>query len=280
MEGTKILQADVLDILFENRNKDYGAYNLRKTYNRRIITALLMTASLAAFLFIGSILANSMERNKKAALEFKVLTLENLPKDKDPEQNVPPPPPPPQKQVVQQVETIQFTKPEIVEDDQVKPEDMPPAMKDIEDARIDVFSQDGIKDQNLATPPVIDDHKNIIEAPKPKEDPEKIFEKVEIEAEFQGGLGAWARYLQKNLNSNTPVDNGAAPGSYTVMVQFVVDKDGNISDVKALTNHGYGMEEEAIRAIKRGPQWISAIQNGRKVNAYRKQPITFVVAED
>jgi protein TonB len=64
------------------------------------------------------------------------------------------------------------------------------------------------------------------------------------------------------------------------MVQFIVDKQGNISDVKALTNHGYGMEEEAIRAIKRGPKWTPAIQNGRNVNAYRKQPITFVVAEE
>jgi periplasmic protein TonB len=58
-----------------------------------------------------------------------------------------------------------------------------------------------------------------------------------------------------------------------------VDKGGNISDVKALTSHGYGMEEEAVRAIKRGPKWTPAIQNGRNVNAYRQQPITFVVAD-
>jgi protein TonB len=56
-----------------------------------------------------------------------------------------------------------------------------------------------------------------------------------------------------------------------------VDKGGNISDVKGLTKHGYGMEEEAIRVIKRGPKWTPAIQNGRNVNAYRKQPVTFVV---
>ncbi|HET9429556.1 MAG TPA: energy transducer TonB, partial [Chitinophagaceae bacterium] len=63
----------------------------------------------------------------------------------------------------------------------------------------------------------------------------------------------------------------------TVWVQFIVDKEGAISDVKALSNHGYGMEEEAVKVIRKGPAWIPAIQNGRAVKAYRKQPITFVV---
>ena len=57
----------------------------------------------------------------------------------------------------------------------------------------------------------------------------------------------------KKLNPSAPVDNGAPEGTYTVYVQFVVSKDGNISDVRALTNHGYGMEEEAVRVIKKGP---------------------------
>ena len=108
---------------------------------------------------------------------------------------------------------------------------------------------------------------------------EKIFEKVEVEAEFPGGLPAWRRYLERNLNAQVPSDAGAPTGSFTVVVKFIVDKSGSISDVKALTNHGFGMEEEAVRAIKRGPKWTPAIQNGRNVNAYRQQPITFVVAE-
>jgi protein TonB len=62
------------------------------------------------------------------------------------------------------------------------------------------------------------------------------------------------------------------------VVQFIVDKEGNISDVKALTNQGYGMEDEAVRVIKKGPNWTPAQQNGRYVKAYRKQPITFVVS--
>jgi hypothetical protein len=106
----------------------------------------------------------------------------------------------------------------------------------------------------------------------------KIFEKVEVEAEFPGGSQAWTGFLERNLNTQIPVTKRAPIGTYTVIVQYVVGTDGSISDVKAKTNHGYGMEEEAVRVIKRGPRWTPAIQNGRPVNAYRRQPITFYVA--
>jgi protein TonB len=151
----------------------------------------------------------------------------------------------------------------------------PPEQKELKETKIDVTNQEGVKDEGIVTPVAIDEGKQIIE--EKKEDENKIFEKVEIEASFKGGEGAWKKYLERNLNPNTPVDNGAPEGTYTVYVQFVVSKDGSISDVKALTNHGYGMEAEAIRVIKKGPAWVPAVQNGRQVNAYRKQPITFQV---
>jgi periplasmic protein TonB len=64
------------------------------------------------------------------------------------------------------------------------------------------------------------------------------------------------------------------------VVRFIVDKKGNISNVSAETNLGYGMEKEVIRVIKKGPKWIPAIQNGKVVKAYRRQPITFLVSEE
>lgn len=107
-----------------------------------------------------------------------------------------------------------------------------------------------------------------------------IFDKVEIEPAFPGGVTAWRKYLERNLNPNVPVDSGAPGGNYAVVVQFIVKTDGSIEDIKALTKHGYGMEEEAVRVIKHGPAWLPAIQNGKKVTAYRKQPITFVITEE
>jgi protein TonB len=274
MEANKILSSDILDLVFEHRNKSYGAYELRKTYNKRITAALLITAGVALLIFLASFIANSINANS-AKLDVKEVVLENIQQEE--EKKVEPPPPPPPKQEPPKVEMTKFTPPKIVEDQEVKKEDIPPEVEKLEDTKIDVVSQEGLKDEGLAAPPP-DEGKQVVEAPK-VEDENKIFEKVEVEAEFPGGLSAWRRYLERNLNAQVPSDAGAPTGSYTVIVRFVVDKQGNISDVKAQTSHGYGMEEEAVRAIKRGPKWTPAIQNGRNVTAYRSQPITFVVAE-
>jgi periplasmic protein TonB len=107
-----------------------------------------------------------------------------------------------------------------------------------------------------------------------------VFEKAEIEAEFPGGESAWRSYLEQNLNANTPVDHGAPAGSYTVWIQFIVGKDGKLSDLKMLTHHGYGMETEVMRILRKSPPWSPAQLNGRTVKAYRKQPVTFVVIDE
>ena len=277
MEANKILSADILDLVFEGRNKDYGAYELRKTYNRRITRALIITATLFILIFLAAFLNKTLQREEKA-VDVKEVELTAIKEEEEPKPEPPPPPPPPKTEPPPKVEMTKFTPPEIVKDEEVKKEDIPPEVEKLEDTKIDVVSQEGIKDVGIATP-VVDEGKAVVAAPKDETDYEQTFTKVEVEASFKGGEGAWRKYLERNLNASAPVDNGANPGSYTVVVQFIVDKEGNISDVKALTNHGYGMEDEAVRVIKRGPKWEPAIQNGRQVKAYRKQPITFVVSE-
>jgi periplasmic protein TonB len=276
MEANKILGADILDLIFEGRNKEYGAYDLRKTYNKRIVTALVITALVALLALGASFLASALESKRDAKVEVKDVVLQDIKQEE--EKKFEPPPPPPPKQEPPKVEMTKFTPPKIVKDEEVKKEDIPPEVEKLEETKIDVVSQEGIKDIGLATPTVIDQGKQIIE--EKKEDPNKVFEKVEVEATFKGGESAWRRYLERNLNANTPVDNGAPEGQYTVWVQFIVDREGKISDVKALTSHGYGMEDEAVKIIRKGPNWVPAIQNGRNVKAYRKQPITFVVTSN
>lgn len=107
-----------------------------------------------------------------------------------------------------------------------------------------------------------------------------VFEKVDVEATFSGGERAWRKYLEQNLNPNVPVENSAPVGIYTVIVQFIVDKTGAVSDIKTLTNFGYGMEQEVIRIMKQSPMWTPASQNNRTVKAYRKQPVTFVLEDE
>ena len=275
MEANKILSADILDLVFENRNKDYGAYELRKTYNKRIIMALVITASVALLALLGSLLASTLDNDKSKKMDIKEVTLADIKQEEEKPKELPPPPPPKPPEPPK-IEMQKFTPPKIVKDEEVQ--EPPPAQEELKEAKIDVVKQEGIKDEGIVAPAAIDEGKGIVE--EKKEDENKIFEKVEIEAQFKVGEGAWRKYLERNLNPSAPVDNGAPEGTYTVYVQFVVSKDGSISDVKALTNHGYGMEAEAVRVIKKGPAWTPAIQNGRSVNAYRKQPITFQVQSE
>lgn len=106
-----------------------------------------------------------------------------------------------------------------------------------------------------------------------------VFSKVDVEASFQGGVKAWIQFVQKNLNAEVPVNNGAPIGQYTVVVQFIVDDEGQISDLEALTSHSYGMEQEVMRVIRLSPIWEPARKDNQTVKAYRKQPITFIVEE-
>lgn len=106
-----------------------------------------------------------------------------------------------------------------------------------------------------------------------------IFSKTEVDATFPPEDGGWQAFLMKNLNASVAVANGAKTGTYKVEVQFIVDRNGKISDIKPLTHHGHGMEDEVVRLMKLSPDWIPVKQNGRNVTAYHKQPATFVIAE-
>lgn len=276
MDIEKIKSADMLDIVFEGRNKDYGAYQLRKTYNGRIRNALIGTIIICALLIGASIFANSGE-DKKPDIIVQDVNLENMKQEeKKPE---PPPPPPPPKQEPPKVEIAKFTPPKIVKDEEVKPEEEIKEVEKLEDTKIGTINQEGAKDEGIVAPPV-EKPTGVVEAPKVEEDYDKVFTVVQIPAEFNGGLAAWSRYLERTLNRDLPVENGAPPGKYTVIVSFIVAKDGSISEVAAENDPGYGTKAEAVRVIQKGPKWKPAVQNGRNVIYRHKQSITFLVSED
>ncbi|MDP3392636.1 N-acetylmuramoyl-L-alanine amidase [Sediminibacterium sp.] len=109
---------------------------------------------------------------------------------------------------------------------------------------------------------------------------DKVFTKSEVPASFPGGKEAWQKYLERNLNRDLPVINGAPPGTYTVIVSFIVANDGGISSVKADNDPGYQTAAEAVRLIVKGPKWVPAKQNGKTVTSKVKQSITYMVSED
>jgi protein TonB len=276
MDINKILSADILDILFDGRNKEYGAYELRKTYSKRITYSLIGTFVICLLMLVGSIIANSAGK-KKAEIVVQDMNLENMKtEEKKPE---PPPPPPPPKQEPPKVEITKFTPPKIVKDEEVKPDEEIKEVEKLEDTKIGTINQEGAKDEGVVAPPV-EKGTGVVEAPKVEEDYDKVFTVVQIAAEFPGGLPAWTKYLERNLNRDLPVENGAPPGKYTVVVSFIVSKTGAISDVTAENDPGYGTKAEAIRVITKGPSWKPAVQNGRNVIYRHKQSITFQVSDE
>ncbi len=276
MEANKILGADILDIIFEGKNKSYGAYQLRKDYNKTLTKALIITGSVLLLVFLASMLGKYINDNTdKKTFDVVDTQMAEIKKDEPPPP--PPPPPPPTPPPPPEVNQVKFTPPKIVKDEEVKPEEKIEEIK--EDQVISTKTVESENKVQIVQAPVEDKGTVVAEAPK-EDDEGKVFNKVEIEAEFPGGTGAWTKYLKNNLDANTPVDNGASEGTYQVIVRFIVSKDGSISDVVAETKHGFGMEAEAIKIIKKGPRWTPAQQNGRMVNAYRRQPITFVVQEN
>ncbi len=269
MERNQILKSDLLDILFDGRNKTYGAYELRKTYNKRLTVALIGTIALILLFLIGSAIANKL-RNDENAVQLKTTetTLQKIKPDQPPP---PPPPPPPKVPPPPPVATVKFTPPKVVKDEEViKP---PPEVKQIEAAKVDVKTVEGTKDLGIVAPPTDLKGTNVVAAPvEKKEDPDKIFTKVEIEASFPGGLDAWSRYVSRAITSHIDEFSDADYG--TCVVRFIVDKTGTVSDVQATTMKGTKLAEVAVNAIRNGPKWVPAQQNGRYVNAYRLQPVT------
>lgn len=273
MDANKILGADILDILFEGKNKDYGAYELRKTYNRRLIRAIGGTALVIALLFVGYFLSNLNGGPKKELASVRDVDLESVKTKVDPPVVQPPAPKIPPK-----IQTIQFTPPKVVKDNEVKPDEKPPEQDKLEDTKIGAVNQDGVKDDGITAPPV-DAGKGIVEGPKKDEtDYDGTFTKVEIESSYPTGLAGWARYLNKNLHYPDEAINNEIQG--VVVVRFIVDKDGNVSDVEAISGpESGGVREEAVRVIKKSGKWTPAQQNGRQVKSYKSQPVVFKIGE-
>ncbi len=270
LDVNKIMSADILDIIFDGRNKEYGAYELRKSYSKRLTYALAGMAAILVLVFVGYYVSNVIAANsKKEVMVVKDVQLEEIKQEE--KKNEPPPPPPPPKQEPPKVEMAKFTPPKIVKDEEVKEEEKPPEQEKLEDTKIGTVNQEGIKDEGLVAP--VDNGKGVVEAPKKEEeDWDKTFTKVEIESDYPGGQSAWIRYLTKTLVYPQDAQDNEIQG--TVVVQFIVDKEGNVSDVEAISGPNE-LRAEAVRVIKKSGKWTAAVQNGRQVKSYKKQPITF-----
>ncbi|KAA2241400.1 energy transducer TonB [Chitinophaga agrisoli] len=265
---------DFLDILFNERNKEYGAYILRRKYDQRVRNAIIGTASVALVIVGGYALNNrlmaSNNLNRPAPPPIETVKL----MDPNIEQPVtPPPPPPPPAAPAPQVHTERFVVPVIARN--VADEDVPPPMDELQHAAIGVTTSAGVDADEVP-----DFGKaggsGVVTLTEPAKEPrpEEVFIFVEIPPTFPGGNEALAQYLRKTVRyPNLAAENGV---SGRIFVQFVIDYEGNIKDVKTVGNHvGAGLEEEAMRVVKAMPKWKPGKQNGRYVSVQFNLPIVF-----
>lgn len=279
METKNILNADVLDILFDGRNKEYGAYDLRRTYNKRMVASITVMLSSVCIVSMSFAFAGKKTDDDKIYMT-KDIELASVETPKKPIETPPPPvpkPPAPPEHV--DLKTIKNTAYDIVADDKVPENEKPPQVDDLENAVIGTFNKDGDQPDGTVIAPPGDPNgstgvTNITREPEETNDP---LMKVEIESEYPGGITAWQRFLNRNLHYPQDAVDNEIQG--TVVVQFIVDKEGNVSDVEAVSGPPE-LKAEAVRVIKKSGKWTPAIQNGRKVKSYKKQPIGFRISAE
>lgn len=272
MDAKKILSSDFLDILFEGKNKQYGAYELRRKYQSRLARALIFTLILCLIAFGGFALSNYL--SKEARLHpkpvVKDVVLEQV-DTKVPDQP-PPPPPPPAPEPPKVKPQVQFTPPEVVKDNEVKPNEQPPDLDKIKDAAISTVTMKG--DPNGIDPGLVADKGTGVVAAAPAEN--KVFTFVEQMPSFPGGESALMKYLNSHIRYPAVARENGIQG--TVVVQFIVGPDGSIRDVKTVgAKKGGGLEDEAIRVVKGMPKWTPGRQNGRAVTVQYNLPVRFVL---
>lgn len=275
MDATKILTADINDIIFDGRNKDYGAYELRKTYNSRLYISL--GSMLAICILIISVF-HINRSNASPVVHVRVIDIPDTelidlieePKEKKlPEIPIKPELP--------TVKELIYTKPQIVDENDIEENDRPPVIDDLNDSRISDKIIEGAPDPGII-PPIEQVEKGIIQMQVNEEiDSKGVFRKVEVESEYPGGKVAWVRYLLKTFRYPVEAEDNGIQG--TVVLQFIVDQEGKVSDVQVISGPKE-LWDEAVRVISKSGNWTPAIQNGRNVRSYKKQPVTFRLANE
>lgn len=274
MKPELILQSDVLDIVFENKNKEYGAYELRRQYNNRLTKSIAITG-LIVILF--SALQSLKVQNKKGDFEIpdlKTLKLLDVPvaKEDQPKKELP-------KRIHKEnVSQASVTPPLIVPD--AKADHPISDIDKIDSSLIGTTEINGsaasenIGESTRASTGSVGSEsgtavvKDVIDV--------SPLEKAEIMPQFPGGMEAFLKYLQKNLREPNDIE---VEQKFVVIAKFVVDTQGNIADINIIKNGRDDLDAEVLRVVRKMPKWKPGMQNGRNVNVYFNLPVTFVGKE-
>ena len=262
------------DFVFANRNKEYGAYDLRKAYPKAATRALIIGAVLFILASIAprAIAFLTPAAKEEAMVEVDLMKLAPPPIDP----NEPPPPPPPPVELPK-VNTVQFLPPEVKPDEEVPEETPPPTVEELKEAVAAEKTQEGDPnaEEVIVAPEESTGPTKVEAAVEVEKKEEEIFTVVEQQPEFPGGMSALGQFLGKNIRYPAAAQRANVSGR--VFVSFVVNTDGSIQDVQTLKGLGFGTDEEAVRVVKSMPKWRSGKQSGRPVRVKFNLPINFTL---
>lgn len=263
MTSNEILKADVLDIVFDNRNKNYGAYVLRKYYNNRLGIALGGMLGFVLILVL-IILINPSVRNNIAGMinATDSIVVRHW-------QETPPPPPPPVQPPEPRIRQISSTTNiEIADRTTIATQDQ------ISNA---IISGQNVEGGDLTgAEPRVENHAPVA-LPPPVETTPPTPPAPTKAAEFPGGQQAWMAFLNRHLRTPEELEAGQ---KRTVMVRFSVGADGTITQFEVVQSGGAAFDNEVIRVLKKMPKWKPAVQNGNNVSVMFTQPVTFMAFEE
>lgn len=274
MSKIDLISHDWVDLVFEGRNQAYGAYKLRKGTTKRNIIAIIAVIVLLVIGFVILTVKNIVDeqRAKVAITQVTELTALNQPKKKaevkQKKVEVIP------EKVVERVKSsIKFTAPVIKKDEEVKPEDEIKTQDQLNESKTAIGTFD-VKGNDDANGEVLK-AKEVIAQPEPPkhEEESKVFDIVEQMPSFPGGPAALMKFLSENIKYPVVAQENGVQGR--VVVAFVVERDGSITDVHIARGVDPSLDKEAVRVVKSMPKWTPGKQNGSAVRVKFNVPVAF-----
>ena len=246
------------DIVFENRNQEYGAYNLRKKYKRNVVIAMLIGIVIMSSVIITPYLnAKAAERSQKRTERQVEIQMENLDTPNDVVAPPPPPPPPPQ-DIVQQA---RYVPPVVV--DSVKPEEATQLMT-ADEAQVEIKNEEVVE--------FVEETKEEVQEEEPEPEPFVVVEEMPM---FPGGDPALLQYIADHTNYPEVAKENNIQGR--VIVRFCVTSKGGVNQVSVLKGVDPELDKEAIRVVESLPAFKPGKQGGKPVPVWYMVPITFTL---
>ena len=274
MAKIDLISRDWTEMVFEGRNKEYGAYRLRKNAGKRNLYSLITIFIAALAIWGGISLVKFVESRTKSVAQTSVAELSalNQPKKKaEVKQQKKVQLEQPEKVVERVKSSVKFTAPVIKKDDEVKPEDELKTQDELMSTKTAIGALD-VKGNDDANGEVLK-IKEAVAQPEPKPEVEKVFDVVEQMPSFPGGPSALMEWLSNNVKYPVVAQENGVQGR--VVVSFVVERDGSITDVKVVRGVDPSLDKEASRVVRAMPRWIPGKQNGSAVRVKYNVPVAF-----